>query len=197
MPFGWKNAPFFFQNYTQTRIANRHPVFTKVNIDDIIVHSETKQNHFEHIDQVLGTIQDENIILKLSKCTFFQPELEYLGHVLSKEGIRKDPKKVAAILKANTPKSKEDVRRFLGKINYYGKFVPNMARIAKPLSKLTSQSASVIFEWKAEQESAFRQLLEIIAQDVMLALPDPNKPFLITTDASHEGIGSVLSQKDE
>ena len=197
MPFGWVNSPFYFQQYAQTRIANPHPEYTQVYIDDIMIHSKNKEKHFHQLNQVLDTIEDENIILKLSKCAFFQPELEYLGHIVSKDGIRKDPKKVAAILKAETPKNKKEVRRILGKCNYYGPYLWDLARIADPLFALTSQSDKVKFVWEAKHEAAFRQLLDMIAQDVTLKLPDPNKLYTITTDASEHGVGGCLSQKDE
>ena len=195
--FGWINSPFFFQQFAQTRIANPHEGYVETYMDDVMIHSPDKEKHFSHLIDVLNTIRRENIILKLSKCSFFQPEMEYLGHIISKNGIRKDPKKIAAIKTTLRPKSKKEVRRFLGKINYYGKFVPNMSRVAKPLSKLTSQSDTVEFCWGPEQEAAFLQLLHLIEQDLVLALPDPQKLFTITTDASEYGIGAVLSQRDE
>jgi hypothetical protein len=197
MPFGWVNSPYKFQQATQTKIANIHPKYTQVYIDDVMIHSKSKEDHFEHLDHVLDTIEDENIILKLSKCAFFQTEIEYLGHIVSKDGIRKSPSKVAAILQAPRPRNKKENRRVLGKLLYYSIFMKDFARMAGPLFAMTSQSDKVKFEWGPEQEAAYQQLMHAVAQDVVLPLPDPNKLYTINTDASEHGIGATLSQKDD
>jgi len=173
IPFGWINSPFYFQQFTQTRIANRHPEYTSVYIDDVMVHSKEKEQHFDHLDKVLDTVQSENVILKLSKCTFFQPELKYLGHIISKDGIRKDPEKVMAFLNTPPPKNKKESRRLMGMFNYYGAFMKDLAIIGHPIWKTTSQSDKVKFEWTPECEAARQTLMRMIAEDITLALPDP------------------------
>jgi len=197
MPFGWQNSPFHFQRYMQTRIADRNKECCQVYIDDIIINSDTKEEHFEHIRRVLRILAEEGVYLKMMKISAFQPQLEYLGHIISREGIRKDPKKVEAILKCKDPINKKQVRQILGKANYLGKFIANMADITGPMSKVTSSSDKVPFVWGEEQKQALRRLKEAVVKDVMLAFPDPNKPYNITTDASDYAVSGVLSQTDE
>ena len=197
IPFGWVNSPFYFQHFSQTRIANKHPESTQVYIDDVMVHSKDKEKHFTHLDEVLDTISSENIMLKLAKCAFFQPELKYLGHIISRRGIQKDPEKVMAVLNSPPPRSKKESRRLMGMLNYYGNFMENLAIIGKPIWETTSQSDKVKFVWTDECEAARQTLLKMLARDVVLELPNPNKPFVIVTDASEYGIGAKLAQKDD
>jgi len=197
MPFGWQNSPFHFQRFMQTRVADRNKECCQVYIDDIIINSNTKEEHFEHIRKVLSVLREEGVYLKMMKVSAFQPQLEYLGHIISREGIRKDPKKVEAILKCKDPVNKKQVRQILGKTNYIGKFIANLADITGPMSKVTSSSENVPFVWGEEQKIAFRRLKEVIVKDVMLVYPDPSKPYNITTDASDYAVSGVLSQTDE
>ncbi len=131
----------------------------------------------------------------MAKCTFFNQQMEYLGHIISREGIRKDPKKLRAIENVRTSETKTQVRSFLGKINYYAKFMPLLSKVAWPLAKLTGSNA--IFRWTEQEQSAFEALKQLVIQEVVLAFPDVNKPYFITTDASDYAIGAVLAQEDE
>jgi hypothetical protein len=128
--------------------------------------------------------------LKIAKCSFFAREMEYLGHIISADGIRMNPKKVKVILNLPRPTTKKQVRSFLGKINYYAKFLPTLSHVARPLVRLTGKR--VVFQWGDEQEAAFQSLKQMIAEDVMLAFPDEEKPFTITTDASEYATGATF-----
>jgi transposase InsO family protein len=194
LPFGWVNSPFHFQRYMQTRIANRLPEFVQVYIDDIVIFSKTKEEHFEHIQAVLQVIQEEGLHLKTSKCSFFNHEMEYLGHIISEEGIRKDPRKVAAIEQLRPPTTKKQLRSFLGKVNYYGKFLPQLSQVARPLAKMTGSKTP--FQWGPAQQTAFEEIKMLIVEKVVLAFPDVNQPYNVITDASDYAIGGVLAQKD-
>jgi hypothetical protein len=97
LPFGWVNSPFYFQQYMQTRIANKIPEYVQVYIDDIIIFSKTVEEHFQAIQRVFEIVREEGLRLKLAKCSFFNKEMEYLGHIISARGIQKDPKKLKAI----------------------------------------------------------------------------------------------------
>jgi hypothetical protein len=121
--------------------------------------------------------------------------MEYLGHVISRSGIQKDPKKLKVIEQVQPPRTKKQVRSFLGKINYYAKFMPGLSKAARPLAKLTG--TKVAFEWGTAQQQAFQDLKGMIVKDVVLAFPDVNKPYHVTTDASDYAIGAVLAQEDE
>jgi hypothetical protein len=114
LPFGWVNAPFHFQLYMQRKIADRLPKFTQVYIDDVVIFSRTEEEHLDHIKQVIAVIEEEGIHLKLAKCSFFNKEIEYLGHIISADGIKKDPRKVAIIKNMHEPSNRKEVRSFLG-----------------------------------------------------------------------------------
>jgi len=197
MPFGWINSPFHFQRYMQTRIADRNKDCCQVYIDDIIINSDTEEEHFEHIKKVLQVLREEGVYLKMMKVHAFQPQIEYLGHIISREGIRKDPKKLATIANAKVPTNKKQVRSFLGKINYLGKFIANLAEMSGPLAKLTSARDDVPFVWGPEQQVAFERLKKAVLEDVMLAFPDTSKPYNVTTDASDYAVSGVISQTDD
>jgi len=197
MPFGWINSPFHFQRYMQTQIADKNRDCCQVYIDDIIIYSKDKEEHFQHIRKVLKILAEEGLYLKMMKVHAFQPQIEYLGHIISREGIKKDPKKVEAILKCKDPVNKKQVRQILGKANYIGKFIANLADITGPMSKVTSSSEKVPFVWGEEQKIALKRLKKAIIQDVMLAFPDSSKPYNITTDASDYAVSGVLSQTDD
>jgi transposase InsO family protein len=130
----------------------------------------------------------------MAKCAFFKEELEYLGHFISKEGIRKDPRKVIAVVNARQPRNRTELRGFLGKVNYYAKFIPDLSSHARPLAKITSEM--VEFKWGPAQEEAFQKLKILIAQEVTLAFPVDGLPFTITSDASNYAVGAYLSQTD-
>jgi hypothetical protein len=195
LPFGWVNSPFYFQQFMQVRVANRLPHCVQVYIDDIIIFSKTKDDHFVHLEEVFRVVKEQGLRLKLAKCSFFNEKMEYLGHIISKNGMQKDPKKLRIIEQVEPPRTKKQVRSFLGKINYYAKFMPGLSKAARPLAKLTG--TKVAFQWGKEQQQAFQELKGMIIQDVVLAFPDVNKPYHITTDASDYAIGAVLAQEDE
>jgi hypothetical protein len=194
LPFGWVNSPFWFQRFTQTCITNPSCECCQTYINDVVKFSKEVDDHFQHIRQVLTRCRELGVWLKMSKCSFFAHEMEYLGHIISADGIRMNPNKVKAILKVKTPQTKKQVHSFLGKINYYAKFLPCLSEIAQPIARLTDKT--VPFVWNEETEEAFQRLKERIAADVMLAFPDQDRPFTVTTDASEYAIEAVLSDTD-
>ena len=139
--------------------------------------------------------------LKLSKCTFFKDRIAYLGHIVSKQGIEVDPKKVEVIKKWPRPKTVTDVRIFLGFTNYYRKFMFRYAQITKPLNELTSgENASKKNkdgEWLPKHQESFEQLKELSSRSPVLAYADYKRPFKVYIDASEKGLGAVLAQKQE
>ena len=143
--------------------------------------------------------------LKPSKCYFFKEEIEYLGHVVSGEGISTNPKKVEAVTKWPTPQTVYDVRSFLGFVGYYRRFIKNFSKIAKPIREVitglenqSKRSAKKTFiEWTEAANSAFEHLKELCVSTPILAYPDYQLPFILHTDSSSEGLGAVLYQKQE
>ena len=109
LPFGWVNSPFYFLRFTQTCIANQAKDCCRAYIDDLVIYLKTKKEHFQHIRKVLDIVCSANVRLKMSKCSFFTEEMKYLGHVITKEGIQKDPKKLEAIQKVRRPKNQKEL----------------------------------------------------------------------------------------
>jgi tRNA(Ser,Leu) C12 N-acetylase TAN1 len=141
---------------------------------------------------VLERFQKANLQLQPAKCVFAQPQVEYLGYVVSRDGISASPDKVRAVRKYPAPKDAKDVRSFLGLASFYRRLVPKFAEIAKPLTELLKKDAH--FKWENRQQAAFEQLKDILCSEKVLAYPDFSKQFILTTDASRVGVAAILSQ---
>jgi hypothetical protein len=138
--------------------------------DDILVYSATLAEHIEHLKLVLQLLAKDKWQVKLSKCTFAQQKLTYLGHIISADGIATDPSKIAAVQSWPLPESVKDVRSFLGLAGYYRKFVKNFVVIAKPLTNLLKKH--VMFVWTQEHTDAFHALKHSLVSAPVLAMPD-------------------------
>ncbi|GFV25756.1 retrovirus-related Pol polyprotein from transposon 412, partial [Trichonephila clavipes] len=147
----------------------------------------------QNIRKVLSKLRDANLKLNPSKCKFFQKEVNYLGHIISAEGVRTDPEKVSAVKNWKRPENLRELRSFLGLFTYYRKFVKGFSNIARPLHKLTESKQK--FQWTKECEDSFLQLKEALTSSPILIYPQPDKPFILDTDASNESVGAVLSQE--
>ena len=161
-------------------------------LDDIIIYSSTPEEHLEHIRTVFEKLRDAKLSMKLSKCHFFTKEMQYLGHILGKEGIKPVPAKTEAIKVMHPPVKLKQVRTFLRLVGYYRKFIRNFAKIAKPLTMLTRMD--VKFEWKEIHQDAVMKLKEAIIQAPILRYPDTTKPYIVYMDASDDACGAQLSQ---
>ena len=166
--------------------------FAMAYLDNIIIYSSTPEEHLEHIRTVFEKLHDAQLSMKLSKCHFFTKEIQYLGHILGKEGIKPVPAKTEAIRIMHPPVNLKQVRTFLGLVGYYRKFIRNFAKIAKPLTMLTRMD--VKFEWKEIHQDAFMKLKEAIIQAPILRYLDTTKPYIVYTDASNNACGAQLSQ---
>ncbi|MFG1569958.1 reverse transcriptase family protein, partial [Staphylococcus aureus] len=138
MPFGLTNAPAVFMNLMNKVFHPYLDQFVVVFIDDILIYSKSPEEHEEHLRIVLETLRKEKLYGKLSKCEFFLDQVEFLGHVVTRDGIAVDPKKIEAVKSWAPPKSVAEVRSFLGLAGYYRKFVKDFAKIAEPMTKLAS-----------------------------------------------------------
>lgn len=160
MPFGLRNAPAVFQRLMQCVLAGLNPAegpdFVSVYLDDVIVFSRTLEDHLHHLSLVIDRLAKAGLKLKPSKCHFISQRVQYLGHLLTPEGIRPNPDRVAAVRDYPAPTSVKGVRQFLGLASYYRRFVKNFARTAQPLHNLTQKGAH--FHWSPECEEAFLQL---------------------------------------
>ena len=196
MPFGLTNAPAVFQRLMQQVIIPLNPAtgpdFVSVYLDDVLVFSHNLEDHLLHLKAVIEKLADVGLKLKPEKCRFAQKELEYLGHVVSRDGLRTSPRLVDAVRNFPVPKTVQDVRRFLGLSSYYRKFIPNFAKIACPLHRLTCSNTPLL--WSPECQGAFQELTERLSTSPVLAYPNYGRGFVLETDASVQGIGAVLGQ---
>lgn len=193
MPFGLVNAPATFSRVMRNLLRGMDCVHNF--IDDILVHTVSWEKHLEVLRELFKRLRKANLKAKPSKCLLGQESLEFLGHQLGRGKIQPRMKKVEAIQQAAQPQTKRQLRSFLGLANYYRKFVPNFAAIAVPLTDLTRKGKSNTLEWGEAQENAFRCLKSKLVNAPILHLPDIDRPFILRTDASENGIGAVLLQQ--
>ena len=201
MPFGLTNAPATFQRLMESCLGDLHLNWCIIYLDDIIVYSETPEEHLQRLEAVFQKISKAGLKLKPSKCEFFRPEITYLGHVVSSRGIATDPKKIRAIQQWPRPTTVTEVCRFTGLTNYYRKFVHGYARVARPLHNLVSgknaKKKRSVVEWTEDCEQSFDQLKRLCSDTPVLAYPDYKQKFKLYTDASESGLGAVLAQIKE
>ena len=194
MPFGLTNAPAAFMalmNRVCSPMLDRSVI---VFIDDILVYSKTEEEHERHLREVLETLEREQLYAKFSKCEFWLKEVQFLGHVVNKEGIKVDQAKVEAIKNWETPKTPSDIRSFLGLAGYYRRFIENFSKIALPLTQLTKKSEK--FVWGPKQQGAFDELRSRLSDAPVLALMDGVEDIVVYCDASLLGFGAVLMQRN-
>jgi hypothetical protein len=164
-------------------------------VDDVKVYSKTFNEHLIHLEEVFIRIREFGLKVKTSKCSFCMEETKFLGFVVSKDGIKPDPKKVEAARNYPKPMTKKQMKQFLGFASFDRRFVKSFAMLADTLNEMTRKD--VKFEWKEEREAAFEKLKKELADATLLAYPDFCRRFKVTTDASAIGIGAVLSQADD
>ena len=169
MPFGLCNAPSTFQRCMELIFRGMQWKTLLIYLDDIILYSSNLESHFDKLGEVLSRLIKSGLKLKPSKCEFLKDEVVYLGHVVSKEGIKPNPKVIDSVSNWKTPGSVKDVQRFLGLCNYYRQFVPKFSEIASPLSTLTKQDTR--FQWSVECDDSFKFLKNILCKTPVLACP--------------------------
>ena len=172
MPFGLRNAGQTLQRYIHQSLGELDFVF--VYIDDILIASASPEEHEAHIRIVLERLRDFHLRINVDKCQFGMPELEFLGHVVDREGLKPTPDKVEAIKKYPRPRTVVELRRFLGMANFYWRSLPRAAAAQAPLNKYLQNSRKndkTEIAWTAEAETAFRQIKENLANAAILAHP--------------------------
>ena len=195
MPFGLISAPSTFQRLMDG-LLNGLLDFTVAYLDDIIIHSDTWENHLNHMEIVFDKIREAGLKVKERKCTFGNGSCIYLGHVVGNGLVQPMECKVEAVKIFKQTKTKRDVRSFLGHCGYYWKFIPNFSSIATPLSDLARKSMPKQVKWNEKCDKAFIELKEVLTRAPILVMPDWTKPFILQTDASAFGLGYDLSQID-
>ena len=192
LPFGLCNSPATFQRLMTHALRGLEWDICLVYIDDLIIFSRTFDDHLLHLEKVFKRLKEANVRLKPSKCYFVQSKVDYLGHVVSAEGLSPNPNKIKAVQEFPVPINSTGVKAFLGLCNYYRRFVKGFAQIASPLNRLTSKHAT--FEWTDQCQEAFEALKRALVSAPILAYPDFTQPFHLFVDASQTGIGLTLGQ---
>lgn len=192
MPFGLCNAPSTFQSLMNHILKPYLRKFVLVFFDDILIYSGTWAAHLQHVDLLLQLLRKHKLFVKMSKCEFGMEEVEYLGHIVGRDSVKVDPKRIQEMQEWPQSKTLKSLRGFLGLTGYYRKFVSNYGRIAKPLTQLLKKNS---FFWTEEAQQAFTALKNAMCTTPVLALPDFTKSFVIECDASGTGIGAVLMQE--
>ena len=192
-PFGLSQAPAYFQRLVHEVLKGI--TFAFGYLDDILIFSPDNKTHLEHLEVVFQRLREADLKLKASKCNFFKKHIQYLGHLVSGEGIEPLPEKLEAVRKMPPPTTPKEVRQFLGLVGYYRKFVPKFADIARPLTNLTK--LDVPYEWTNRCQEAFEFLKQMLLKEPILKYPDPSKPYTLFTDASKFAWACVLTQEYE
>ncbi|GJR73760.1 hypothetical protein Tco_0086125 [Tanacetum coccineum] len=195
MPFGLTNAPAVFMDLMNRVCKPYLDKFVIVFIDDILIYSRNKEEHANHLRIILELLRKEKLYAKFSKCDFWIHIVQFLGHLIDNQGLHVDPAKIEAVKNWTSPTTPTEVRQFLGLAGYYRRFIEGFSKIAKPLTKLTQKNKSYI--WGEEQESAFQLLKQKLCEAPILALPEGNDNFVVYCDASLQGLGAVLMQREK
>ena len=191
VPFGLAQAPAYFQELIHKVIGN--VPYAMGYLDDIIIFIKTEEEHLQHIADIFEKLHKAGLKLKLSKCSFLQKELQYLGHLVSEEGVQPLPEKLESIQNMPAPRNAKEVKQFLGLVSYYQKFIPRFSDIACPLSKLMAKDQ--VFKWTELCQAAFEMLKDKLYHEPILKYPDTSKPYTLFTDASNYSWAGVLTQE--
>lgn len=194
MPFGLKNASRYFQKVISDILGNLLGVSCEVFIDDIVIYGDDEQSYLKNLATVLQRLTDYGLILNGEKCQFGLRQIEYLGHIVNEKGITLADSRRAALRDMHTPVNTSQLRSFMGCANYFRRFIPNYAVLAKPLTKLCSDK--VPFTWGPEQEISFNALKDAAVNSDILYFPQSNMILIVRTDASILGVGGMLLHID-
>ncbi|GJX31389.1 putative reverse transcriptase domain-containing protein [Tanacetum coccineum] len=195
MPFGLTNAPAVFMDLMNRVCKPYLDKFMIVFIDDILIYSRNKEEHANHLRIILELLKKEKLYAKFSKCDFWIHIVQFLRHLIDSQGLHVDPAKIEAVKNWASPTTPTEIRQFLGLAGYYRRFIKGFLKIAKSLTELTQKNKKYI--WGEDQESAFQLLKQKLCEAPILALPEGNDDFVVYCDASHQGLGAVLMQREK
>lgn len=193
LPYGVTSSPEVFQRTLAEHFSGMEGV--EIYIDDILIHGKDKVEHDKRLMEVMNKCKEINLKLNKDKCKFGLTELKYLGQIVSKDGLKIDPKRIAAICNMPTPTDKDGLRRFLGMVNYVTKFCPNLSEKSSILRDLLRND--VEYTWNACHDKCYEGIKTILSSPTTLKLFDVHKPVTVSVDASKSGIGAVLLQDNQ
>ncbi|GJS70152.1 reverse transcriptase domain-containing protein [Tanacetum coccineum] len=194
-PFGLTNAPAVFMDLMNRVCKPYLDKFMIVFIDDILIYSHNKEEHANHLRIILELLKKEKLYAKYSKCDFRIHIVQFLRHLINSQGLHVDPAKIKAFKNWASPTTPTKIRQFLGLAGYYQRFIKGFLKIAKSLTELTQKNKKYI--WGEDQESAFQLLKQKLCEALILALTEGNDDFIVYCDASHQGLGAPLMQKEK
>ncbi|GJR09157.1 putative reverse transcriptase domain-containing protein [Tanacetum coccineum] len=195
MPFGLTNAPAVCIDLMNRVCKPYLDKFVIVFIDDILIYSKDEKEHEEHLKAILELLKKEKLYAKFSKCEFWIPKVQFLGHVIDSRGIHVDPAKIESIKDWASPKTPTEIRQFLGLAIEDRRFIEGFSKIAKSMTKLTQKG--IKFDWGEKEENAFQLIKQKLCSAPILALPEGSEDFVVYCDASHKGLGDVLMQREK
>ena len=194
IPFGLMNAPAAFMDLMHRVFQPYLDQFVVVFVDDILIYSQSKDEHEDHLRIVLQALKDHQLYAKFSKCEFWLTEVKFLGHVVSASGVSVDLEKVEVVMSWERSKSAFEIRSFLGLTGYYRRFSEDFSRLAAPMTRLTRKG--IKFEWDDLCEKEFKELKMRLTSTPILIVPKQEQRYRVYFDASRDGLGCVLMQSE-
>ena len=201
MSFGLTNAPATLRRLMESCLGELHLNWCSIYLDDIIVFSRTPEEQLQRLKAGIGKLRAAGLKLKPTKCNLFKQQINYLGHIVSKEGVSTDPDKITAVTEWPHPTTVTEVRSFLGFVSYYRRFIPNFSKVAKPLNRLlqniegtSSQKKKFKVYGEPKLQEAFETLQKLCMESPILAYADFKAPFVLHTDASRDGWGQYCTK---
>jgi hypothetical protein len=196
MPFGLTNAPSTFQDMMNHIFRDMIDLGLLAYMDDLLIYADTIERHDEIVQEVLRRLTKNRLAISPEKCVWRTQEVEFLGYIINKDGIKMSQEKVEALLSWKYPSTLTEVQSFLGFANFYRRFIQDYSRVARPLTELTKGDKKD-FIWTSDGARAFDELKQRFTTAPILAHFNPQKPVIIESDASDFALGAVLSQRDE
>eukprot|EP00253_Pinus_taeda_P033631 PITA_33631 len=193
LPFRLTNAPATFMFLMNNEFDRYLDKFVLIFIDDILIYSRTMEKHQEHLTLVLQILREHQLYAKFSKCEFFKEQIQYFGHIITKDGIVVDPKMIRTIMECPVPKDVADIRSFMGLASYYRRFVEGFSKVAYPITSLHKKRRTS--RWTPECQRSFEKLKYLLTSAPILSIANPSKDYVVCIDASKEGLGGLLMQE--
>ena len=192
MFFKFTNAPATFMDLMHRVFQPYLDQFVVVSIDDILIYSQSKEDHEDHLRIVLQALRDHKLYAKFIKCEFWLTEVKLLGHIVSGSGVSVDPEKVKAVMSWERPKLVFEIRSFLGLAGYYRRFIEDFSRLATLMTRWTQKG--VKFEWNGLCEKAFQELKMRLTSAFIMIVPEQGQRYTVYCDVFKDGLGFVLMQ---